>query len=172
MEDNFNKSKELTEMWKDVSGYENRYKISNSGKVFSIRKDRMLNLRRDTRGYCQVFLSKEKQSRNIKTHILVWEHFGNKPRDGRKLQVDHIDENKLNNRIDNLQLLTNRQNINKSHSKRNKSSRYEGTFYDNYYKKYKSKIYIDGKNIDLGYHKREILAALAYQKAKIKYGVF
>lgn len=109
------------EIWKDIKGYEGLYQVSNHGRVKSFCRSngKILKNSPNTNGYIVRSLSKGGKESFFKMHCLVWDHFGNKPRNGRKLQIDHKDNNKLNNHIDNLQLLTQRQNINKSRTNPN-----------------------------------------------------
>lgn len=49
----------MEEKWKDVEGYEGYYKVSNTGKVWSIRNNRLLKTKKNNRDYIQVNLSKD-----------------------------------------------------------------------------------------------------------------
>ena len=105
-------------MIKDVVGYENIYMIDYEGNVFSVKKDglKLLKPGKDTRGYLQVDLCKFGEKKNKLVHRLVLEAFlPNKDAD--KLTVNHKDENKTNNNIDNLEWLTIGDNIRYSQSK-------------------------------------------------------
>ncbi len=84
------------------------------------------------------------------------------------LQVDHINNNTLDNRRENLRVCNSRQN----HQNRKKgygTSKYKGVLLPPKYKSYKARITADGKIIELGYHKNEIDAAKAYDRAAIEY---
>lgn len=158
---------ELKEEWKDIKGYEGLYKISNFGKVWSYHYNKnlkvLVSISRKKYKTCMFILCNNKKRKHYKTHHLVWDHFGDKKRDGHKLQVDHIDNNQLNNRIDNLQLLNNRDNISKDIDKTKTLSKYIGVeTKDNTY--YSSRIVIDGKRLYLGSFNNEYDAHLAYQK--------
>lgn len=108
----------MVEVWKDVVGYEGKYQVSNFGKVRSIdrvdasgkkRKGRYLKSCKDKDGYLYVCLS----GGNVTTrriHKLVAESFIGVCPTG--YQVNHKDENKTNNRIENLEYVTAKQNIN------------------------------------------------------------
>jgi hypothetical protein len=100
----------MKEEWKRIPGHP-RYEISNFGRVKSHRY-----YHGNTLGYLSVRLvnnPKNKKRRLI--HQLVWESFGNKKYDGQHFVIDHIDENKENNRIDNLRLLSNSRNVARGH---------------------------------------------------------
>jgi hypothetical protein len=79
------------------------------------------------------------------------------------LVVNHKDFNKLNNNLDNLEIITQRQNTNKKHLK--SSSQYIGVFWNKQNKKWKSQIRINKKIKYLGYFVNEIDAHNAYQNA-------
>jgi len=103
----------MQEVWKNVNGFEGLYQISNFGKVKSLPrkwqpKEIILKPGKDKNGYFKVILHKNKIRYNKQVHILVFDNFGKSKRNGHKLQVDHFDENKQNNYIENLQLLTNK----------------------------------------------------------------
>ena len=93
---------------------------------------------------------------------------------GRKLepgeQVDHIDRNTVDNRIENLRLATNAQNCaNVGKRKGTYSSEYKGVCWHKRDKKWRAQIMVDGKQIHLGYFIDEMDAASAYDEAAMKY---
>jgi hypothetical protein len=100
----------LKEIWKDVVGYEGLYRISNLGKIKSLRKNIILKPVKNSRAYCQVTLSQGNKRKNYRINRLVAIHFIentlNKP------HVNHIDEDKENNRADNLEWCTPKENCN------------------------------------------------------------
>lgn len=97
---------EEVEIFKDINGYKNLYKISNHGTVWSLSLDRKMP-GRIRGGYLIVKLfDDQKLSKTISIHRLVAEHFCNKPESEKQLIVDHIDNNKINNRYDNLRWTT------------------------------------------------------------------
>ena len=98
------------EVWKDVPGYEGLYKVSDSGDVYNIKSKRKLKLTITDTGYHKVNLRK---NGNVKTHLvhrLVALSFISNPKE--KPQVNHIDENPLNNNLMNLEWCTPRENCN------------------------------------------------------------
>lgn len=94
------------EIWKDIKNYEGLYQISNLGNVKSYHKRSNGNLLKlpIKRGYYQVGLRKNGTRKYYQVHRLVAETFienkDNLP------QVNHKDENKLNNNVDNLEWCT------------------------------------------------------------------
>lgn len=91
------------ELWKDIKGFEGLYQVSNTGKVFSIRRNIMLKGKIDRYGYRTVVLWNEKN--NYRTvHRLVAEAFVPQA-DGCNV-VNHLDCDKLNNNADNLEWTT------------------------------------------------------------------
>ena len=99
----------MEEIWKNVKEYDN-YQISNFGNVRNkIRMKEVIPFV-SKQGYKRVNLWKNNKSKKFSVHRLVWETFNGIVPDG--LQVNHIDENKLNNRLDNLNLMTHTENNN------------------------------------------------------------
>ncbi len=86
------------------------YTIDKNGNVFSIRKDKYLKPYLDRKnGYLSVALYKDGTHKNYRVHRLVAETFI--PNPSNLPQVNHIDGNKLNNNVDNLEWCTSKQNI-------------------------------------------------------------
>lgn len=154
-------------VWKNIEGYEGHYQISNCGQVKSLKwnKERLLKPSTNGSGYYYVNISKNNRVKNFSIHTLLWDHFGDSKRDGRKLQVDHKDENKLNNHIDNLQLLKPRSNVSKSVDKSKTTSKYIGARWHKGGNKWVSQIRINNKYTHLGYFNTEYEAHLSYQQA-------
>lgn len=148
------------EIWKEIKGYPD-YQVSSFGRIKSLkfRKERILKQWIDDKSYCRVDLIK-----NEKVHQLVAIAFLNHTPCKYKLVVNHIDLNRQNNCVDNLEIVTARENCNKKHIK--SKSQYVGVTWFNLGKKnWRAKIVINKKSVTLGYFKTEIEAHNAYQNA-------
>jgi hypothetical protein len=154
----------MEEIWKDVEGYEGRYLISNTGKLKSIlkTKEKLINGNINN-GYLKYGLSyKLKNKKRIySSHQLVAQAFLGHKICGMNLVIDHINDNKLDNRVENLQIVTQRENSHKTQGVY--SSQYKGVYLDR--NKWKSQIVINKKNKHLGLFVNEYEAHLAYQNA-------
>lgn len=97
------------EIWKDVLGFEGAYQVSNIGNVRNKKSGRKLNPSKASTGYMMVDLriGEINKRKNATVHRLVMESFlGYKP-----LDVNHIDGNKGNNMITNLEYCTREYNL-------------------------------------------------------------
>ena len=99
------------EIWKDIKGYEGVYQVSNFGRIKSIVKYKKLMLSSENEnGYLRVCLiDKNKKKRTILIHRLVAKTFIPNPKN--KEQVNHIDGNKYNNCVENLEWCTQSENM-------------------------------------------------------------
>lgn len=99
----------MEEIWKDIQGYEGLYQISNYGRIKN-KKNEYKTPPTMSNGYKKVCLYKNGVYKNYLVHRLVWITFnGEIPKN---IQVNHIDEDKTNNCLWNLNLMTPKQNIN------------------------------------------------------------
>lgn len=105
------------EVWKDVLGYEGLYQVSNLGRIKSLpKKDGFYNLpehikkQHITNKYYAVSLNKNGKCKNTHVHRLVAKAF--LPNPNNLPQVNHKDENKLNNNIENLEWCSAKYNVN------------------------------------------------------------
>jgi len=147
----------------DAIGFEGLYSLSSDGRVFSLlfNKKRELKKIKDSNGYFFVALWKNKKRHTKWVHRLVYESFNSKT----DLQIDHINEIKTDNRLSNLQAITQRQNISKNRLTKNKHSKFTGVTLHKKSNKFISRIQINKKLYNLGYFTTEIDAANAYQNA-------
>lgn len=91
----------MEEIWKDIKGYEGLYKISNFGNVKSLNIKRNKKLSMNRCGYLFVNLSKNDVRKNFLVHRLVAAAFIENPEN--LPCVNHIDEDKTNNCVNNLE---------------------------------------------------------------------
>ena len=167
----------MKEIFKDIPKYEGYYQISNLGRVKSLprlrkantgeylSKERILKNVLQNNGYLSVGLSKKGKVKTLFIHQLMGITFLNhKP--NRKKVIDHINETKIDNRLDNLQVISQRHNTLKNRSKfRIGKSKYVGVFWRKSNSKWFSTITINKKRVYLGSFNEEYDAHLAYQKA-------
>ena len=100
----------MIEDWKDIPGYEGLYVVSNNGRVKNVRSGRVLRGIVNNLGYIMVGLSKSGKVKMISVHRLVAEAFIENPDNLR--EVNHKDEDKSNNIVDNLEWCDRKYNIN------------------------------------------------------------
>jgi hypothetical protein len=99
------------ERWAQVSINDDlcEYKISDCGRVYLMRDDRLARPSFDQKGYPQIVLTKKGVRIGVRVHILVGRHFVDGYADG--LQLNHIDGNKLNPHYSNLEWVTPKENM-------------------------------------------------------------
>lgn len=115
------------EIWKDIKGYEGLYQISNKGRVKSLArvikrnngrelplKERIKNDVYDNKGYSRINLSKNGKSKKHSVHRLVANAFLIKQK--HQDQVNHIDGDKKNNDVSNLEWCTGKENVRHSYA--------------------------------------------------------
>ena len=93
---------------KPIKGWEDRYSITNDGKVYSYISGRYLNKGFDKDGYALVTLSRDNYKRTYRVHRLVAETFIDNP--DNKEEVNHKDFNVKNNWFENLEWVTQKEN--------------------------------------------------------------
>lgn len=103
------------EVWKDIQGYKGLYQVSNLGRVKSLNyhrtgKEKILKPAKNTTNYFFVCLCKERKQKCFLVHRLVAQAFI--PNNENKPQINHLDEDKTNNIVSNLQWVTAKENIN------------------------------------------------------------
>jgi hypothetical protein len=159
----------MKEIWRDIKGYEGIYQVSNLGRVKSSDrvdyaerslKGRMLKQNPNSGGYLMVnlFLNGKQKTRTL--HQLVAEAFLNHEACGMKVVIDHIDNDKQNNKLENLQLISQRQNSSKNSI--GKTSIYTGVSFRPKINKYVARCRHNKKQIYLGGFETELEASEAY----------
>ena len=151
------------EVWKDIPGYEELYKVSSLGNIYNVRKKRISKLSICGGGYLGLGLHKDGCRKTKSVHILVAISFLGHIPDGFNKVIDHVDRNRSNNSVDNLRIVTQRENTNYNNTK---------GFYKrlNIYgeERFQSSIWENGKSKNLGYFDNEKDASRAYQEYKNK----
>lgn len=146
----------MEEIWKDIAGYEGLYQVSNLGNVKNYLNNKILKTSSNGLGYLKLVLCKNKNKRTFYVHRLVMLAFVGFDK---SKQVNHIDRNKLNNKLDNLEYVTARENM--SYIRTDKPV---GVYKRKDTSKYRSKIYFNGKTINIGDFKTQELAIKAYNE--------
>jgi hypothetical protein len=144
------------EIWKQIKNYENLYEISTNGLVRNYKTKLILNYKPRADGYIRIGLYKNNKQTNYYLARLVYKTF--KGIENNHFEINHIDKNKLNNNLNNLELISSRENsCHRSKLNSNKSSIYNGVsrMKNNRWKSY---IYFNSKQITLGIFKTELEA--------------
>lgn len=101
----------MKEIWRNCKGYEGKYQVSNFGRVWSVKSQNYLTPHTHTKGYLQVtMMAKNGKVKMEYVHRLVALAFIDNPNN--LPQVNHKDENKTNNHVENLEWVTCKENIN------------------------------------------------------------
>jgi len=159
--------KQETEIWRVLPSNEN-YLVSDLGRVQVLPrltktgrklKGKMIKPCLSNTGYYRVNIAGIPR----KVHQLVAEAFLDHKPCGNKIVVDHINNVSTDNRLANLQLISNRQNLSKD--KKGGSSKYVGVSWYKSSKKWRSSININAKELHLGFFNSEKEAAKYYQDA-------
>ena len=162
------------EIFKDVPNYEGIYKVSNFGNVksvsrtiknnkgFYLSKEIILKSAKSKNNYYSVVLRKENVSKTYRVHVLVAMAFLDFIPNGHKFVIDHKNGVRTDNRLENLQIVTQRENNQNYHkSKKGKI----GADWHEQTKKWRSRIFINKNIVHLGLFEEEKDALKAYEIA-------
>lgn len=132
----------MKEIWKDIPGFEGLYQVSNLGRVKSLRyhkskKAKVLSVGQNCCNYVSVELRKEGERYSCQLHRLVAQCF--LPNPDSKPQVNHINGNKTDNQVTNLEWVTSRENVN------------------HYWRKLKGKPYFLGSKRRNGWNRKKVV---------------
>ena len=100
----------MMEEWRAVPGYEGLYEVSNKGNVRNVRRNTLLRLPKTNKGYIRVCLCKNGKIYGKFVHRLIAQAF--LPNPDNLPQVNHLDEDKSNNCVDNLEWCDGKYNVN------------------------------------------------------------
>ena len=153
----------IEEIWKPVIGYEGLYEVSNTGRVrsldmyvknghcsYRLHKGKVLSPSKNTDGYLQVGLCCNGKYKKCLVHRLVSQAF--LPNPDNLPEVNHKDEDKTNNRVENLEFCDRKYNLNygsrqdKVRESKLKSGYWTGLSREEYIKEYYKKYYQEHKN--------------------------
>ena len=154
----------MKETWKDIPDYEGKYQVSDYGRVRAINYNpyKMIKLFLNKRGYYDVGLWKYSKRKLIAVHQLVAIVFlGHKP-NGYNIVVDHVNNDKTDNRLTNLQLITHRENCSKDKWRYDKQTKYVGVHKS--LNKFTAMIVYKGKLVNLGVFNTQEEARAHYLK--------
>lgn len=114
----------MKEVWKDVPGFEGIYQVSNMGRVKTLAKllntwnggrmspEKILMPKIQKSGYAHIGLWRNQKCKQVRVHRLVALLFCENDSQETKTQVNHINEDKLDNRAENLEWVTPKKNTN------------------------------------------------------------
>lgn len=163
------------ETWKDIPYFDGSYQVSSLGRIKSTRRyvlnngfkslirERILKQQKNRKNYNVVSLSFNRKKSTMIVHRLVAICFIENP--SNKSQVNHIDFDKDNNKIYNLEWNTNRENAHHFRSQKKSTSKYVGVHYSKKNKKWTAQISIIGKTYSLGVSNDEDEAHKLYKRA-------
>jgi hypothetical protein len=150
------------EEFREVKGYEGLYEVSSLGRIKSLKTRKLLSLNPNKRdGYVNITLVKNGVNKSFRAHQLVAIAFlKHEPDNTNKLVVDHKNNIKHDNRLVNLNIITNRENCSKEVKGK---SNLLGATWCNTYSKWKSQIRHKGKRIYVGSFNTDVEAHHAYK---------
>ena len=150
----------MEEIWKNIIGFEG-YQASNLGRIKSLKRvnELIMSSFLNKRGYLMVSMSgKSKQ-----VHQLVAIAFLNHTPCGHKLVINHKNFIRTDNRVENLEIVTSRENCNQKHLE--SSSQFVGVGWCKFSNKWRSRIRVNGKDKCLGLFDDELEASEYYENA-------
>lgn len=156
------------EEFKDIPDYEGLYQVSDLGRVKSLNynhtgKGGLLKQCFNGNKYLTVNLHKKGTQKNKRVHQLVAIVFLNHKLCGQKFVVNHKKFIRSDNRVENLEIVTNRENTNQKHME--STSKFTGVYWRKDNKKWRATIEVDGVKVSLGHFDNEEEASEYYENA-------
>ena len=127
------------ETWKNIEGFEN-YSVSDHGNVKNNKTGRIKKVNASKDGYIRVSLNINNKKHTQLVHILIANAFIANPDE--KLSVDHIDNNKCNNKLHNLRRATTTENNQNRGMRTDNTSGVKGVSWSKRAEKWDTYIYI------------------------------
>jgi hypothetical protein len=160
----------MEEIWKQIENYEN-YSVSSLGQVRNDDTKKILKGCKNRDGRFHVDCCKNGIIKRFQIHRLVALAFIENPEG--KLEIDHIDNNPSNNRVENLRWSTREENSRNTRIRSNNTSGVKGVCWDKSREKWSAEIKIDGIKVHIGRFNTIEEATLARQtRANQAFGVF
>lgn len=154
---------------KSIPGYEGKYSATEDGRVWSHHKNKFKGQTENDAGYFVIGVG---HVGTVRVHRLVAAaYLGLELRS--KTEVDHIDRNRKNNRVDNLRLCNSSEQKSNAHKRSDNTSGFKGVCWDKSYQKWLARVYFMGKAYFCGRHLTAEDAARRYDaKAREVQGEF
>ena len=162
----------MEEIWKDVIGYEGLYQVSSLGRVKGLEKkvtrsnrihslkERMLDPYVGFHGYKMFNLVGNGKTRSVALHRIITETFIPNPEN--KRTINHKNKVKIDNRIENLEWCSDRENVSHAVKDKKKHSKYIGVTWDITKSHWIVRVRMKGTRKFVGTFKNEDLAGKAY----------
>lgn len=136
--------------------YGHLYKVSNYGNIYCKTKNEVIKQTRHPKGYMQTNIKLNGQWKTHRVHRVVLETFKGLPI-GDCNHGNHINGNRQDNRIENLEWVSNRENASHSTARQlTRTSNYPGVSYSNNHSRYIAQVYHNKKNKYLGLFNNEL----------------
>ena len=161
-----------TEYWRPVVGYENKYEVSSCGRIRTTSrkygKVKTLKISKDSDGYFRTALFLDDKGYYPFVHTVVAQAFLGPRPEG--YQVDHINQIKDDNRVENLRYVS--RSINQRNTKRKPASKYNGVYWHKINKRWVVQANAqENCHTYLGCYGSEIYAAFVFDRFCIKEGI-
>lgn len=161
----------MKEKFRDIIGYEGIYQVSDIGSIKKLKgfmnpNERVARQHINSNGYYVVGLTKNGKETKKRVHILVAEAFLNhNPNNNFNLIIDHKNNIKTDNKLNNLQIISQRENSSKDKWRYNKTSNNVGVYLNKQSGKWYSGIQLGKTTHFLGSFNNQHDAKMEYRKA-------